>query len=70
MKDEKDKYEPPKAMRLDKMSSGSGAECNTGSGDADCLIGYGALGCSSGSSASGSCLTQGEAATGECAYGF
>ena len=50
MKDEKDKYEPPKAMRLDKMSSGSGNdECYTGSADADCYgTGYSATGCTSG----------------------
>ena len=49
MKDEKDKYEPPKAMRLDKMSSGSGAECDTGSADADYFCnGYSAIGCTSG----------------------
>ena len=61
MKDEKDKYEPPRAMRLTSLDAGVGW-CDPGSGDAEMCY-------SPGSSASGlyGCDCPGSSAS-SCTY--
>jgi hypothetical protein len=52
-------YEPPQAMRLGDVKTGSGF-CTPGSGDGTCFAGSNAGQCENpGSSASGMCLSPG-----------
>lgn len=53
MKDEKDKYEPPIAMRLDLLNAGAGNGCAVGSGDFFCELGNSAEYCNSGNAGGG-----------------
>jgi len=58
MEEDKKKYEPPKAVRLDDKESGKGACHPTGSGDVSCTY--------SGNSATYSCFNTGLSAGSTC----
>ena len=58
MKDEKDVYEPPRAMRLTALDGGAGF-CEQGNSDAEyCYV--------PGNTAGGDCDSDGGSATGQC----
>ena len=59
IEDKKQKYEPPLAMRLDEMRSGSGTCTLYGSGDSVCDIGISAT----------DCMLEGNGAIGVCESG-